>query len=129
MDPSECPNIYADLVLFVDIKCQGCEERFNVEMHSSNTDRAMAIHRGHLDEEQFKVENVTIDPIWHYGDPPSHGCVGDTMNCEDPQLLAVHRRCRLPKIEWAQDDQELIDEINRKSREEYLKEIEKEWWK
>jgi hypothetical protein len=65
MSPRECPNIYADFVIFVDIKCQGCEERFNVEMHSSPTNRAMAIHRGHLDEDKFKVENIEIDPIWH----------------------------------------------------------------
>jgi hypothetical protein len=128
MNPSECPNIYADLVMFVNIACQSCGERFNVEMHSSSMDRAMAIHRGHLGEESFKVENVSIDPIRHYGDPPRHnGCAGETMNCDDPYLLEVHRKI---KSEWVKDSQESIDEINKKSREEYINSRKngEEWW-
>jgi len=28
----------------------------------------------------------------HYGDPPRHGCVGDTMNCDDLEVLEVWHR-------------------------------------
>jgi hypothetical protein len=24
---------------------------------------------------------------FHYGDPPAHGCVGDTMNCYDLRIV------------------------------------------
>lgn len=70
--PDLCPNIYANMVVLLDIECQYCHEAFAVEMHTSSWS-----DRGHPPKK------------WHYGDPPIHGCVGDTMNCEDNVVMEV----------------------------------------
>jgi hypothetical protein len=36
----------------------------------------------------------------HYGDPPNHGCVGDTMNCEDISIKEFWEKPRNSKREW-----------------------------
>lgn len=69
--PDNCPNIYARQVILLRIACQACRKVFDVEMHG---DWYGLIKR---------PKNL------HYGDPPSHGCVGDTMNCEDLEVLQV----------------------------------------
>ena len=79
--PDQCPNIYADAVVLLRIECQACGRRFNVEMHSHWY--AQLAHPKKL----------------HYGDPPAHGCVGDTMNCEDLEVLEVWRKDR-ERYEW-----------------------------
>jgi hypothetical protein len=70
------PNIYARQVVLLEIECQYCEERFLVEMNWS----------GFGYRESFKAyfekrkKGITVHTPIHYGDPPRHGCVGDTMN-------------------------------------------------
>src|SRR3989304_6539495 len=71
--PSACPDIYSNEVVLLGIACQDCAREFEVEMHSSLWS--------------------TFHPVkLHYGDPPRHGCVGDTMNCEDLAVLQVWHR-------------------------------------
>lgn len=41
-------------------------------------------------------ERYVLDPDWHYGDPPFHGCIGDSMNS-------------IPEYEW-EDEWEEVDE-------------------
>lgn len=74
--PERCPNIYSDQVVLLRIECQACGREFDVELH-----------------------NRWIAPLprpkeLHYGDPPAHDCVGDSMNCEDLEVLEVWVRER-----------------------------------
>lgn len=80
--PDYCPNIYSDGVVLLRIACQHCDRQFDVEMHSDSF--APIKHPQKL----------------HYGDPPSHGCVGDTMNCEDIAVLQVWYR---KKLDWKRE--------------------------
>ena len=72
--PDMCPDIYSRSVVLLRIKCQSCGRPFDVEMHSSFF-------------APFKIPKRL-----HYGDPPIHGCVGDTMNCDDIAVLEVWHR-------------------------------------
>lgn len=67
--PSHCPNIYSDQVVLLRIACQACCKQFHVEMH------------GNWYSPMGRPREL------HYGDPPRHGCVGDTMNCDDLEVL------------------------------------------
>lgn len=73
--PEACPNIYAHQVVLLRICCQDCHRRFDVEIHDDGF--------FHWLGEPKKL---------HYGDPPIHDCVGDTMNCEDLAVLEVWSR-------------------------------------
>jgi len=97
--PQRCPNIYAPVVCLFKIACQDCGEEFLVEMHAD-----IWTHR--LSQPPAK---------WHYGDPPIHGCVGDTMNCEDLEVLEVWERMdalgdwnRRPEFEGRIDHSEAV---------------------
>ena len=91
--PERCPNIYSDQVVLLRIACQGCGREFDVEIHG---DTFRPIKHPHK---------------LHYGDPPIHRCIGDTMNCYDLEVLEVWHRER-GHGEWTRrDDLEgLIDE-------------------
>ena len=68
------PNVYAEKVALLLIACQSCEEHFEVEISGD-------------------ILYPLGDPRQqHYGDPPHHNCVGDTMNCEDVRVLEVWQR-------------------------------------
>lgn len=79
--PRLCPNIYASQVVLLRIACQRCGEEFLVEMNGGWFNLLNHPHK------------------LHYGDPPIHGCVGDTMNCEDLEVLQVWNRLT-PADEW-----------------------------
>ena len=78
--PDFCPDIYSDEIILLRIACQACGRKFDVEIHSG------------LFEELRPKE-------CHYGDPPAHGCVGDTMNCVDLEVLQVWYK-HYPMDEW-----------------------------
>ena len=71
--PLLCPNIYSNKVILQIISCAYCGKKFSVEMHSGILERG----------------NALPPKKWHYGDPPIHDCVGDTMNCNDLEVLEV----------------------------------------
>ena len=82
-DPEMCPNIYAREVVLLEIACQYCKREFLVEMHDSG---------------YTLLGNPTK---LHYGDPPAHGCTGDTMNCDDLQVVEVWCKSPFPHLlEW-----------------------------
>ena len=74
-EPKLCPNIYARHVFLILIGCQSCGKRFVVEMHTD-----------------FYTSTVKHPKHLHYGDPPIHGCVGDTMNCDDILIVEAWAR-------------------------------------
>jgi len=84
--PDESPNIYADEVVLLDIACQACERRFDVEINW----HALSVISGGRPESPSEVLRKWLRnarsgmcPL-HYGDPPIHGCAtGNTMNCID----------------------------------------------
>lgn len=78
--PDMCPDIYTHEVVLIRISCQSCGAEFDVEMHSTFWNK-------------FHPQKL------HYGDPPIHGCAGDTMNCEDHQILECWHRD--PLGDWA----------------------------
>lgn len=89
--PSHCPDIYTTQVVLLRIACADCHERFDVEIHAGLF-------------EELKPMKL------HYGDPPSHGCVGDSMNCDDLAVLQVWHKpfpgewVRHPEMEGFIDD-------------------------
>lgn len=92
--PQLCPNIYADVVFLAKIACQNCGKQFDVEMHY----------------DWFSAGRARVPKKAHYGDPPCHGCIGDTMNCDDLEVLQVwqridHEWTRLPDLEGPVDEQ------------------------
>ena len=75
------------------IACQLCGEKFDVEMHSH-----VWCPIGHPKK-------------LHYGDPPIHGCIGDTMNCEDLAVLEAWHREPLGDWERVLELEGPIDEV------------------
>lgn len=75
-EPDLCPDIYARHCGLFLISCQDCGSQFFVEMHSGYMDY-------HLKHPPTK---------WHYGDPPAHGCTGDSMNCEDHRIIEFYAK-------------------------------------
>ncbi len=75
-EPMLCSNIYATEIVLLKIACQSCGQKFLVEMHYSMMDRVNGIK-----PLSKKLRNL------HYGDPPIHGCCGDTMNCDDIRIV------------------------------------------
>lgn len=87
--PDDVPDIYADEAILYLIKCQSCAEKFKVAAESGNWQRIKG--DPHL---ATRIKDGRI----HYGDPPRHGCVGDTMNCDDIRVLEYWRK---ESFEWA----------------------------
>ena len=96
-EPSLSPNIYAQEILLVQISCQYCRQKFLVEF---NWDRMQEIFKGrHFEAFSTVVKKWLEDeknkdhyPPVHYGDPPAHGCVGDTMNCYDLKIVQFWKK-------------------------------------
>jgi hypothetical protein len=108
--PHDSPNIYANEVLLVQISCQDCRAKFLVEF---NWDYTQGLFTGRHHESFTTVVNLWLKdaekakhyPPLHYGDPPAHGCVGDTMNCYDLKIVQFWRKgekfdfVRVPELE------------------------------
>jgi len=100
-NPDMSPNIYASEIILMEISCQDCKMKFLVEMNWSVTDKVWDRHsesffnrmRIWLKTEEDKKYHTPF----HYGDPPSHGCVGDTMNCYDLRIVEFWKK---EKFEW-----------------------------
>lgn len=90
--PHRCPNIYNNVIVLFEIACQDCGRRFSVEMSG---ERPM---KGWKPEYDHFYHPLVVTSELHYGDPPAHGCVGDTMNCLDIRVLAVYKRTR--RMDW-----------------------------
>ncbi|MFH1110952.1 MAG: hypothetical protein V1790_17400 [Planctomycetota bacterium] len=97
--PGLCTNIYAREVALVEIACQACGERFQVEMHTTAFEWGVSTI----------AAEITGDCL-HYGDPPFHPmggqCSGTTMNCDDLRVLEYWVRERFdwerkPEFEMA----------------------------
>jgi len=72
--PELCPDVYSDQVVLMEIACAHCDRTFAVEMHSNIWGSASPPKQ------------------WHYGFPPEHDCVGDTMNAWDNSIMQAWYR-------------------------------------
>ena len=81
--PHLLQDIYAQRAALLRISCQYCEQEFDVAVSGSFLDGC--------NEEPWNPKGQ------HYGDPPIHGCVGDTMNVDD---LAVIEAWTREHLEW-----------------------------
>lgn len=119
--PKACPNIYAEEVALLLIRCQNCHKEFKVEMHMDmlqRVDRFAALKAsGKVQDEDAKevVKHFTL-AVWikegviHYGDPPRHDytecAAGQSMNCEDIKVLEYWRK---DQWDWVRDSSLEID--------------------
>jgi len=95
--PDSTPDIYADEIVLLRIACQDCDKLFLVEMswgyHQKVLDRHAESFSTRMRQWIKKGEDRkdTWSPL-HYGDPPNHDCVGDTMNCIDIEVIEFWKR-------------------------------------
>lgn len=100
----ESVGVYSDQVVFYEIACQYCSERFVVAKTFSLYYRTVA-HPGCLD---ITLERQVVADILFYGDPPHHdACTGNTMSSESVRVLEFWRKTedyeweRVPELEMA----------------------------
>ncbi len=79
-------GVYVKFALLVEIQCQSCHQPFLIG-EGYNRENWNAVMRD--DKENFMNDINKIVKHYHYGDPPNHGCVGDTMNCDDIRFIEV----------------------------------------
>lgn len=95
-EPDACPNIYAKEVLLMDIGCQNCHKRFLVEQHFAGFFDSQSLSDA-LHKYKQRTRGVNDMAPLHYGDPPAHGCTGDTMNCDDFGVIEFWKKS---DFEW-----------------------------
>ena len=92
--PDLAPNIYAEQVVLMKVKCQYCGRSFLVELDWGK----------YSDEDDLKTR--IIDATINYGDPPHHNCIGDSMNSIPIKIMEFwdleHNResPEYVKLEW-----------------------------
>ena len=67
-------GVYARISVLYTIECQDCAKKFDVCSEWNYFWYGPEFKEPDLD--------LFITQL-HYGDPPNHGCIGDTMNCVD----------------------------------------------
>jgi hypothetical protein len=100
-NPMDVPNIYATEVVLVKIKCQDCGKEFMVGMGFCEMDKLYNLRASSYEEDIRQYLKDDEQHYWfpvHYGDPPSHGCVGDTMNCIDIKIVEFWKKEKY--IDW-----------------------------
>ncbi len=83
-------SVYARECCLLEIACQNCGQRFHVEMVQSTGAAALGQSLAQAASESMGSE--PFGSTLHYGDPPHHGCTGDTMNCQDLRILEFWAR-------------------------------------
>lgn len=103
-EPAMAHDIYCDEIALVRIRCQACLQEFLVaiswglmqKVQWAESDKPFPTLA-----EQIAKGGVYQDGI-HYGDPPAHGCTGDSMNCEDLEVVEYWERFGMLKG-WRRD--------------------------
>ncbi len=97
----EMLGVYDDCAILVEIACQNCHERFLVGEGSYQMDRYSAQLRTAAlkgtsagDIKMLSAEEYLTRWAEHYsyGDPPAHGCVGDTMGSVEFRVVQAFLR-------------------------------------
>lgn len=106
-------NIYNDVVVLLEIACQACGERFKVEMGYSSMDLIMNRYTKGYGLVDVPLPTVNGPWAFHYGDPPIHACIGDTMNSVPVRVIEFWKKGdhfeweRLPdqEITWPEEEE------------------------
>ena len=99
-------GVYVRSELLVRIACQYCHQEFLVgagwnDFNFENLFAYTKIVRilgtdlkltGEQISELCREDIVEIAKNYHYGDPPPHGCVGDTMSCYSLEIVEAWER-------------------------------------
>lgn len=80
-------GVYDDIAIYYRIACQNCRKEFHVASSSNTTDRLINGSLANISFEKMKPNIKRMVEHLHYGDPPRHNCVGDTMNVFDMEVL------------------------------------------
>lgn len=115
--PEMC-GVYDRYIAYLEIACQACVRRFHVAVcvdgmfpvwHPSEVQWGPGGNGWSLTADNMPHREDA--GIWHYGDPPRHGCIGDTMNCIDLRIVEFWERTRFDwvrrseyEIEFEQED-------------------------
>lgn len=94
-------GVYDRYAVFAEIECQSCSTPFDVGVGWDGYQ-----FRG--DEGHFKLNVVAK---FHYGDPPRHGCIGDTMNSVPRRVIGAWRHREWREIEPGVDTWAEITEV------------------
>jgi hypothetical protein len=97
-DPGWGADPYAEQKALLEIACQACGQRFSV-LVSLNSHSLLTILRRREGEASALGERVRRGSV-HYGDPPQHGCVGDTMTSESVRVVQFWERDRGVTYGW-----------------------------
>lgn len=80
-------GIYDSYAILVRISCQDCLTQFLVS-HGWNP-------YTYIWQSQHVPTMEEVIDLYHYGDPPRHGCTGDTMNCHDHEVVEAWEQAPL----------------------------------
>lgn len=101
-------GVYDEFAALFKIRCQNCHEEFLVAYGTPRYNiqalaiaGQMGVNVKEIPSEKFTNTLEEITEIFHYGDPPIHGCVGDTMSSESLACVEAWR-----KGSWAENRME-----------------------
>jgi len=86
---------YAREAVLLRIECQACGEEFKVAIYST----PLELHDYDIDSLEEAVKEGKGAKYLHYGDPPIHDCIGDTMNSIPREILQFWSR-EPTSVEW-----------------------------
>lgn len=123
-------GVYVQSALLVRIACQDCRQEFLVgegfdrynfdALITYNMLQKVSGIKTELTEEQIEGSRLDIRKIarsYYFGDPPAHGCVGDTMSCDELEIVEAWERDTEKSFEWVSIP-ELIGKIQNSWEEE-----------
>lgn len=110
-NPDKISNIYACCTALLTISCQGCGREFEVAVNYTDHNFYRCFGekmRAVAGTDNFQINKFivpflnTLTPedfanAFHYGDPPNHGCIGDSMNVFDLRINQFWLRL---KLDW-----------------------------
>lgn len=90
-------DVYITFGALLEVRCQSCKQTFRVGRGVDAPGR-----------QSSDLEEMLPDPqgvgAFHFGDPPRHDCVGDTMNSLPMRVLQFWRRDGESPQEWRRDE-------------------------
>lgn len=91
-------GVYDRLALLLLIECQACEREFHVAIALDG----LAVHCSNLLSENGALNRKAAAEVgvyaFHYGDPPPHDCIGDTMNSTMKKVEEAW--CKEAAVDW-----------------------------
>jgi hypothetical protein len=102
--PKAC-GVYDRVVAFLSIRCQSCQRPFSVAVCRD----MMNFRDIYNPDATYTLPTHDDHGSFHYGDPPRHDCVGDTMNCDHGRVLELWEQAD-PFKGWKRIDDQMGQE-------------------